>query len=148
RNDDTFIDLTARPLEANDIKADLFVSVHYNAMGVNGSTARGIESYIYHRVDSGFGQEINRDKFRTDDSRIYESLSIADLVHNQLISGTGMKDRGVKGNNFNVLRNTQIPAILTELGFLDNAADRALVQTDSYQRKAAESIAKGIDLYF
>lgn len=147
RDTDVFIEMSDRPFEANDLSADIFVSIHYNSMGGAG-TARGIESFIYHRVASGFGQETNRNNFRVEDPRIDESLRLAEAMHSQLISNTTMRDRGVKGNNFNVLRNTHVPAMLTELAFLDNAADRAIAQSHQYQLTAARAMANGIDIYF
>lgn len=147
RTTDKHIDLTARPLEANEIDADLFISIHYNSMGGLG-TARGIETFIYHQVASGYGQEMNRNNFNTHESRINESLRLADNIQKNLIRDTNMNNRSVKGQNFNVLRNSQIPAILTELGFLDNPTERAYVNTKSFQQTAARSIAKGVDQYF
>ncbi|WP_146881527.1 N-acetylmuramoyl-L-alanine amidase, partial [Alkalibacterium pelagium] len=147
RETDVFIEMSDRPFEANSISADIFVSIHYNSMGGAG-TARGIESFIYHRVASGFGQETNRNNFRTEDPRIDESLRLADAMHANLISDTNMRDRGVKGNNFNVLRNSHIPAMLTELAFLDNAADRSIAVTREFQLSAARAMARGIDAYF
>lgn len=147
RETDVFIEMSDRPFEANSISADIFVSIHYNSMGGMG-TARGIESFIFHRVASGFGQETNRNNFRTEDPRIDESLRLADAMHANLISDTNMRDRGVKGNNFNVLRNSHIPAMLTELAFLDNAADRSIAVTHEFQLSAARAMARGIDEYF
>lgn len=147
RDTDVFIEMSDRPFEANDLFADVFVGIHYNSMGGAG-TARGIETFIYHRVASGFGQETNRKNFRVEDPRIDESLRLADAIHGNLINRTTMRDRGVKGNNFNVLRNSHIPAMLTELGFLDNAADRKISNTSQYQLTAAKAMADGIDSYF
>lgn len=147
RDTDVFLELSDRPFEANEISADVFVGIHYNSMGGAG-TARGIETFIYHRVASGFGQETNRNNFIVEDPRIDESLRLADAIHGNLIKRTTMRDRGVKGNNFNVLRNSHIPAMLTELGFLDNAADRNISNTRQYQLTAARAMADGIDSYF
>lgn len=147
RERDVFVGLSDRPIEANRIGADIFVSVHYNSMGGAGS-ARGIETFIYHRVASGFGQETNRNNFKTNDPRIRESLKLADAVHNEIIRKTKLYNRGVKGNNFNVIRNAKMPAILLELGFLDNRTEANLVKNSSYQRTAAIAVADGIDKYF
>src|SRR5699024_946292 len=132
---------------ANDAVADIFVSVHYNSMGGSG-VARGIETFIHHTVSSGFGQETNRNNFNTNDIRIKESLNLADAIHSNLISSLGMFNRGVKGNNFSVLRNTHIPAVLLELGFMDNSSELAVIKNINYQKNAAKSIASGIDSYF
>lgn len=148
-SDSTTKELAERSSQANKLNVDIYVSIHHNSMGgVASGTARGIETFIYHRVASGYGQEVNRDNFRTDDPRIADSLRLADLVHPLLISRTGMYDRGVKGNNFHVLRETNMPAVLVELGFGDNSSDLAIIRTKTYQEKAAKAIADGIDRYF
>src|SRR5699024_4228548 len=87
RESDVFVELGDRPKEANELKADIFVSVHYNSMGGSG-IARGIETFIYHRVASGFGQETNHKNFKTDDLRIRESLKLANAVHAEIINKT------------------------------------------------------------
>src|SRR5699024_525727 len=95
RTNDKYLDLTERAYEANDLNADIFISVHHNSMGGSGG-ARGIETFIHHTVASGFGQENNRNNFKMDDPRIRESVKLADEIHSNLISATGMYDRGVK----------------------------------------------------
>src|SRR5699024_1183011 len=147
RDVDVFVGLTERAINANSNVADMFISVHYNSMGGSG-TGRGIETFLYHKVSSGFGQETDRSNFLTDEPRIDESLRLADSIHSNLIGGTSMYNRGVKGNNFNVLRNTHIPAVLLELGFMDNTSELAKIRTSNYQKKAVKSIADGVDKYF
>src|SRR5699024_1482823 len=102
RDVDVFVGLTERAINANSNVADMFISVHYNSMGGSG-TGRGIETFLYHKVSSGFGQETDRSNFLTDEPRIDESLRLADSIHSNLIGGTSMYNRGVKGNNINVL---------------------------------------------
>ena len=147
RASDTFVELTDRAEDANNLKTDIFISVHHNSMGGSGKS-RGIETFIHHRVEGGFGQENNRSKFEMANPRIRESVKLADGIHSQLINETGLYNRGVKGNNYNVLRNTYMPAVLLELGFMDNRNELSLIRTQSYQRKAARAIAVGIDNYF
>lgn len=149
RSSDYFVELGDRPKEANSLDVDIFVGIHYNAMGgAAAGTARGIETFIYHRVASGYGQETNRNNFLTDDPRIADSLRLADAIHPLLISRTGMFNRGIKGNNFNVLRETNMPAVLVELGFIDHPSDLARMRTRQYQETASVAIADGIDRYF
>lgn len=141
--------LSERSNQANRLGADIFVSIHHNSMGgITNGRSRGIETFIHHRVASGFGQETDRNKFRTDNPRIADSLRLADRIHPLLISRTGMPNRGIKGNNFHVLRETRMPAILIELGFGDNSTDLAIMRSSSYQKKSAKAIADGIDRYF
>lgn len=148
RESDIHLYLHERAAMANKIQPDIFFSIHYNAMGGNNIHARGIETFIYHRVASGFGQETNRNNFNTNDPRIAESLKLADAIHKNVINDTNMRDRGVKGNNFHVLRETTVPAALIELGFIDNLADNAIIRTEAYHQKAADAIVKGIVEYF
>src|SRR5699024_7801278 len=68
REKDTFVPLTDRALEANKLGADIFVSVHHNSMGGSG-TGKGIETFLFHKVVSGFGQETNRNNFKLNDPR-------------------------------------------------------------------------------
>lgn len=149
RSTDKFVDLTPRAVQANEELADIFVSVHYNAMDGSGS-AHGIETFIHHTLQNAqrFGQETNRNNFKTEDVRIQESLTLADNIHGELIKDTGFYDRGVKGNNFNVLRNTHVPAVLLELGFMDNRNEFNIISQRDYQKKAAKAVANGIDKYF
>ncbi|GAA0491834.1 hypothetical protein IRB23M11_18720 [Alkalibacterium sp. m-11] len=149
RNSDTFLTLEQRANDANARNADIFVSIHYNAMGgVNAGRARGIETFIHHRVSSGFGQETNRNAFLTSDPRIRDSLRLADQIHPRLISATKLNDRGIKGNNFGVLRMTKMPAVLVEYGFMDNATELSIIRTTQHQRIAAMATKNGIDSYF
>lgn len=146
RDVDKWITLDHRANEANGGEADIFISVHHNAGG--GSSARGIETFIHHRVASGFGQETNRNNFGVNDPRISDSLRLADAVQGNLIRDTGLSNRGVKGNNFSVLRRTTMPAILVELGFMDNATELSIIRSSAYQQKAAKAIATGVERYF
>ncbi|SEJ05774.1 N-acetylmuramoyl-L-alanine amidase [Alkalibacterium gilvum] len=148
RETNKHLELKERSTMSNKIKPDILFSIHYNSMGGNNWYARGIETFIYHRVASGFGQETDRNKFKTEDKRIAESLKLADLVHNSVIHDTKFYNRGVKGNNFHMLREPESPAALIELGFIDNIKDNAIIKTKAYHQLAADAIVKGIVAYF
>ncbi|MEC6747668.1 GW dipeptide domain-containing protein [Marinilactibacillus sp. XAAS-LB27] len=135
-------DLIARSRMANNGNAAIFISIHYNSLGV-GSSAKGIETFIQ---NSSYTQ--NRNEFNTNDPRINSSLRLADTTHNKLISYTGMYNRGVRAQSLNVLRNTDMTAVLYELGFMSNSSELAKVRTRQYQETAARAIADGIDQYF
>lgn len=105
----------------------IFVSVHANAMGEKWANANGIETFAYP------GNE--------------EALKLADLVQKQLIRHTNLRDRGVKTANFAVLRQTVMPAILCECGFMDYKPEATLLRTDSYRDLCATAIIKGIVQY-
>lgn len=111
---------------ASQVKS-IFVSVHANAMGEKWANANGIETFAYP------GNE--------------EALKLADYTQKQLISHTKLRDRGVKTANFAVLRQTVMPAILCECGFMDYKPEATLLRTDSYRELCATAIIKGIVEY-
>lgn len=121
------IPLSTRTARANQANADLFVSIHYNAhQGVWGSHG-GVETYHY--PNSAKGQQL------------------ATVVQEELIRETGLRDRGVKSANFQVLRETTMPAVLVECGFMDNMEEATLMLDEEHQWKCARAIARGICRY-
>ena len=131
RSDDTFVPLKKRASWANDIDSKIFVSVHYNT--APNEKAEGIEVYYYKSDDNS-----NRTK---------ESQSLGNDVMDGILKMTGAKSRGVKHANFAVIRETTMPAILVEGGFLSNANDVKNIDNDVYLRKLAWGIAAGIKSY-
>ena len=122
--------LKARTDAANAANADLYVSVHANAVGageLNGT--RGIETFHYTSASS-------------------ESRRAAAILHRNLIDGTPLPDRGVKSANFHVLRETHMPAVLVECGFMTNVSDAALLRSEAYRAECAEELARGVCEYF
>ncbi|WP_192983054.1 N-acetylmuramoyl-L-alanine amidase [Marinilactibacillus psychrotolerans] len=149
RTNDKTLSLANRTNEANSKKADIFVSIHHNAMGgTSAGTARGIETFIHHRVASGFGQETNRNNFKTSDPRIKNSLRMADKIHPRVVSVSGLRNRGIKGNNFHVLRESNMPAVLVEYGFMDNPIEFSIIKRIQYQQAVAKATKDGIQNYF
>lgn len=114
-------DLYDRRIKANAQTLDLFVSLHLNAF--NGS-AHGVETYIY--SGSWAEKEANR--------------TIAKRMQDKLVSRVGWYNRGVKEDNFYVLRETIAPAVLIELGFCDSSKDMNLWNTE----KIAVALFEGI----
>lgn len=119
------VPLKERTDAANKWGADLFVSIHANAMGSGWSTARGIETF-------------------THVTRPASAVALATAVQRQLIKVTGLYDRGVKAENFHVLRESKAVSILVECGFMSNREEAALLKTDAYRRKCAAAIVAGI----
>ncbi|MCZ8521415.1 MULTISPECIES: N-acetylmuramoyl-L-alanine amidase [Paenibacillus] len=120
RSDDTFIELGGRTDLANAAQADLFVSIHANTAGKE--SIRGTETYYY-----------------TEQSRDF-----AGIMHKHLLGATGFPDRKVKQERFYVIRNTRMPSVLLEVGFLSNAADEGQLYQDEFQNRVAASIAAAI----
>ncbi|MYN70378.1 cell wall hydrolase [Streptococcus suis] len=137
---------TERSKMANQSNADLFISIHFNATGLASSNATGIETYWY-QYDPEYQPKINA-VMHNDPTRLAESKILANQVQASLISGTGAVNRGVRRETFAVLRETAIPAILVELGFMDNPSDLQKIKQDSYQTKLANALAQGIDNWY
>ena len=122
RTTDTFVDLQPRCDIANSFGADYFVSIHCNSAGT--PEAKGTETYCYKFGGKG---EI-----------------LAKAIQAELIAATGRANRGVKTANFYVLRQTNMPAALTELAFISNPEEERLLGSPDYQEKCATAIAGGI----
>ena len=77
-----------------------------------------------------------------------EDIDLAKFVNNQIVKNVNMNNRNVREKKYIVIANTNIPAILVELGFLSNNEDRAKLSDDQYLELFAESIYKGILEYY
>ncbi|WP_104930035.1 GBS Bsp-like repeat-containing protein, partial [Streptococcus suis] len=134
---------TERSRMANNSEADLFVSIHFNATGAGvQSSIKGIETYWY-QYDPEYQPKINKEK-HNDPTRLAESEILANKVQSSLIKETGAVNRGVRRETFAVLRETAIPAILVELGFMDNPSELEVIKTDAYHTKLANALTQGI----
>ena len=131
RNRDLFIPLKERVEIANANKSKLFVSLHFNA--AQSTDAKGIEVYYF-----GKGEPL----------RIKSSKQLARNVLSKLLQHTGAPSRGVKHGNFLVIRETKMPAILIEGGFITHGEERNLLKSRAYQEEIAKAVAEGIDHYF
>ncbi len=123
RNGDTHPTLSERAALANTAKADIFVSIHCNS--ATSAQANGVEAY-------------------THTSPSDRAVTAASAIYKRLLAASGMSGRGIKAANYAVLRETKMPAVLVELGFISNAADRAKLTDAVWQEKAAAAIAAGI----
>ncbi|KKO51889.1 N-acetylmuramoyl-L-alanine amidase family protein [Paenibacillus sp. DMB20] len=123
RSDDTFLELKDRVKIANNLKADAFVSIHANS---GPSAATGTETY-----------------YKRDSSK-----ALANVIHKHLVQATGLKDRGVRYGNFHVIRETNMPAILLEVGFLSNQNDESKLFDAAVQDRVAQSVIDGLKEYF
>ena len=124
RDSDTYPTLTERAQLANRLKADVFVSIHGNSNP--SSKPSGTETYYYQRSSS---------------------KDLANTIHKYLIKATGLIDRGVKNNSLHVIRETKMPAVLLEVGFLSNSSDEKVMLSDDVQNKVAQAIVDGIKEY-
>ncbi|MHA6602699.1 N-acetylmuramoyl-L-alanine amidase [Aerococcus urinae] len=138
--------LLQRSQIANGSNADIFVSMHHNAMGAaNRGKAQGIETY-YYQYFNNYPSKIN--PYHNNAQRITNSAYLAKQIQNQLIGNTGAINRGVQTNTFAVLRETDIPAVLIEYGFGDNPQELSRLRNSNYQDKLVQATANAIDAYF
>ena len=144
RNTDKDVGLVSRADQVNKSNADMFLSIHFNAGGRG--TAYGIETY-YYKHEQGYEPEINKDNHNSPE-RIEKSRKLANKIQQNLLYKTGAYDRGVKRASFAVLRETSIPSILVELGFIDNQEEVNKIKTNEYQEKLADGIVDGIVEYY
>ena len=144
RNTDKDVSLVSRADQANKSNADMLLSIHFNAGGRGASY--GIETY-YYKSRPEYTPAINKDK-HDDPERLEKSRKLAQKIQQSLVSKTGAYDRGVKRETFAVLRETSIPSILVELGFIDNQEEASKIKTNEYQEKLADGIVDGIVEYY
>ncbi|WP_084028994.1 N-acetylmuramoyl-L-alanine amidase family protein [Bacillus sp. J33] len=124
RTDDTTKSLSDRTNEANAWGADFYLSIHCNSF--NGS-ARGYEDYIHSSLS---------------DNSV--TAKYQDILHEEVIKFNQLQDRGKKKANYHVLRESAMPALLSENGFIDNAQDAELMKQSSWRQKVAQGHANGI----
>lgn len=120
-------ELRARVAMANSWPAEVYVSVHSNSAA--NSAAHGTETYHSRNASS-------------------KSREMAANVHEEMVKATGFRDRGVKAANFHVIKNTHMPAILVETGFVSNPVEEKHLIDPAMQDKMAQAIANGVEQSF
>jgi len=122
RTDDRFLELSERAEIANKLRADYFISVHINAGG-----GTGFETYIYNGSVS------------------QATIACQNVIHAEIMKAIGnVRDRGKKRANYAVLRETRMPALLTENLFIDNATDAAKLKSEQFLLQVAHGHVQGI----
>lgn len=130
RSRDIYIPLSGRANIANKNEGDLFVSIHFNA--APNAAAKGIEIFYYNKEKS---------------KRTQMSRQLANNILYYLLDETEALSRGVKKGNHHVTRETTMPAVMVEGGFITNPDERTLLKDRAYLTKIADGIAKGVDKY-
>ncbi|MCP4325521.1 MAG: N-acetylmuramoyl-L-alanine amidase [Alteromonadales bacterium] len=130
-SDSEDIKLSDRVRLEKQIKADLFLSVHANAMSNVWGTPKGIESFY--------------------NSGSTKGRNYCTVIQDNLVKDTGLVNRGAKSapgpsypTSLYVLKNTYAPAVLVECGFMDNANEAVLLMSDSYREIVATSLFNSI----
>ena len=131
----TPLTLAGRAAIANDIKADIFVSVHANA-----HTNRAIQGTMTFYYAPTWHSELSSQRW------LRQRLAL--FIQEELVKAGGRPDQGIKEESFAVLRETNVPSVLVETAFLTNPVEEALLNTDAFRTKMAHGIFKGIERYF
>ena len=147
RDSDIDVDfITERSRMVNKTNSDIFISIHFNATGSAYSKSSGIQTYSY-SDEPDYPSKINQ-YWHNHPDRMSESKRLATSIHSSLLSETGAKDAGLLESSFAVLRETAKPAVLLELGYMDNFAENQQIQDSHYQDKLVAGIVKGIQKYY
>lgn len=120
RNSDETVSLESRTTFTANMNPNIFVSIHVNSSLK--PEISGVETHYYHQ----------------------ESLELAQTVHESLISYVKSKDRGLFKSRFYVINHTDVPAILVEIGFISNDAERCELVSEQRKQQTAKAIADGI----
>lgn len=124
RSTDQSVTLSQRTNAANSWGADYFVSIHINAGG-----GTGFESYVYPGVSA-------------------PTTTYRNALHDEIVRSVDFANRGKKTANFHVLRETSMPAILTENGFIDTTADANKLRNATFLQGIARAHATGLEEAF
>lgn len=126
RDKDEFVSLNERANFANFCQADLFISIHVNSAK---GYADGTETFVWNKRQNPW------------------SLKMAQLIQTEYTHRAKRKNRGVKKANFAVLRNTNMPAVLTEVGFISNAEEEKFLKSRRGRKKMAYCIYRAVKEY-
>lgn len=130
RGKDIYVSLAKRVLIANKMKCVAFISIHFNT--APNHLAQGLEVYYT-------GESTIRGK---------SSRKLANFLLHYVMDQTGALSRGVKlGNHLYVIRETQMPAVLFEAGFMTNPEEWGKIKEKNYLDKIAKGVSQGVDRY-
>lgn len=171
RNSDKFLELKERTSFANDKNADLFISIHANAVEAkNASYAKGMETYFLSPARSDRAKKLaaleNKQEMQDlDDSSQTALLTIMNrskitasnklaidiqryMLHEARKTYKDTTDNGVREGPFYVLLGAQMPSVLIEIGYITHGEEGKRIFERNYQKNLALGIANGIDSYF
>ncbi|WP_088070449.1 N-acetylmuramoyl-L-alanine amidase [Gottfriedia luciferensis] len=133
RESDVYPTLTQRVNFAKSKNANAYISIHINATASH--TGNGTETYYY-------GE--SKTSPNNSPTKLQDSMTLADSIQKRLVEKLKLKDRGTKSGNFQVIRESTMASILTELGYVDNPADNVKLSSATWQKEAAKGIYLGI----
>ena len=168
RKTDVFVPLHRRAEIANNAKADLFISIHTNSLATRNSTVQGAETYTLglHRtqenlevakkensvilIEEGYKEQysgFNPNSAESyiifefmQDKNMSQSVSFAKMIQGQFRNNARRIDKGVHQAGFLVLRETSMPSVLIELGYITNASEEAYLMSENGSEQMARSI--------
>jgi N-acetylmuramoyl-L-alanine amidase len=147
RTKDVFVDLDDRPALAAKAKADLFISLHYNAGPAGDSSSDGIETYCLTpagQKSTNAGKAKSTTGVEPGNRFDTANMALGWGIQRRLVKSTGADDRGVRRARFAVLRTLTCPGVLIEGGFMSSRKEGALIADAAYRQKIAEAVAAGI----
>jgi N-acetylmuramoyl-L-alanine amidase len=175
RKSDVFVALDRRAEIANNAKADLFISIHCNAMPRNQVSPQGVETFILGLHRSQDNLEVAKKEnsvilleddysqkyagFNPNEPESYiifeymsnqylkQSLELASLVQRRIVNNSGRTNRNVRQAGFLVLREVAMPSILIELGYISNRSEEQYLLSTAGQNSLANSIYKAFSDY-
>ena len=150
RASDRYVELSDRPALARKYGADLFVSLHFNAIAGDRAAAQGSEVYALTPTGAastnarGEGDGSRASAGNRNDAK---NLLLAYQIQKAVVRALGSEDRGVRRARFEVLREATMPAVLIEAGFLSHPVEGSKIFTTEYRKKMAQAIVEGIQSY-
>ncbi len=175
RKTDVFVPLYKRAAIANKAQADLFISIHCNAMPGNHVKVRGSETYVMglhtanenlevakrensailledNYIENYGGYDPNSSEAHIfmsmfQNAYLEQSIQFAQAVEEQIHTHAGRRSRGVKQAGFVVLKHTAMPSVLVETGYLTNESDHRFLNSRQGQQQMAESIFNAFRKY-
>ncbi|PZD70512.1 N-acetylmuramoyl-L-alanine amidase LytC [Acaryochloris thomasi RCC1774] len=124
RSSDQTVDLAPRVRKAEGLNADIFVSIHANAISLSRPEINGLETFYYQT-----------------------GSRLASNIHRSILQSVNVKDRRIRQARFYVLRKTSMPAVLVELGYVTGSTDAPRLATKAHQDQLAVAIANGVINY-
>ncbi len=153
RTEDVYLTLAERPAIAQAKKADLFVSIHFNALPRDAKTS-GVEVYTFpppRQRGTNAWSPGERNNAEDDASPVnrhdYWSSALAHAIHGRFVNDLKSFDRGKKLMHLGVLRPLRCPGVLVECGFLTSEIEAKKIATPAYRQQLAQAIASGIRDY-
>jgi N-acetylmuramoyl-L-alanine amidase len=150
RSRDVYVGLAERAALANRLKADLFISLHFNSAGRTDPTIRGVE--VFYLTPNGAAS--THDAVGTASAEKLaghrqgaRNIRLAFRLQDSIIRSLGLQDRGVKRARFAVLRDLTMPAVLVEAGFMSAPEEARKIASADFRRRLADAILEGIRLY-